>query len=74
MGERMRARMEGWQAGNPSISYARGLRPMLSIELVTADGSPDTELVTADGSPDTELASRVVDEGSAGASYSSRPA
>ena len=51
LGDRMRARMEAWQAGNPSIGDVRGLGSMLAIELVTADGAPDTE-----------LASRVVDE------------
>jgi 4-aminobutyrate aminotransferase/(S)-3-amino-2-methylpropionate transaminase len=51
IGERMRARMEAWQASHASIGDVRGLGSMLAIELVTADGSPDTD-----------LASRVVDE------------
>jgi 4-aminobutyrate aminotransferase/(S)-3-amino-2-methylpropionate transaminase len=51
VGERLRARMEAWQAEHASIGDVRGLGSMLAIELVTGDGSPDDE-----------LASRVVDE------------
>ena len=51
LGERLRARMEAWQAVHAWIGDVRGLGSMLAIELVTADGSPDSE-----------RASRVVDE------------
>ncbi len=51
LGETMRARMESWQASRPRIGDVRGLGSMLAIELVGADGSPDSE-----------LASRVVEE------------
>jgi 4-aminobutyrate aminotransferase / (S)-3-amino-2-methylpropionate transaminase / 5-aminovalerate transaminase len=51
LGETIRARMLGWQERWPAIGDVRGLGSMLAIELVTADGSPDSD-----------LASRVVDE------------
>src|SRR5262249_53818887 len=52
IGERLRARMDAWQAERPTvIGDVRGLGSMLAIELVTEDGSPDDD-----------FASRVVDE------------
>ena len=51
IGETMRARMLAWQKRWPAIGDVRGLGSMLAIELLTADGDPDSE-----------TASRVVEE------------
>jgi 4-aminobutyrate aminotransferase/(S)-3-amino-2-methylpropionate transaminase len=43
IGDAMRARMLGWQERWPAIGDVRGLGAMLAIELVAADGTPDSE-------------------------------